>query len=109
MLCYIPSLGWIASVFFLTANGYKQNRYVRFHALQGLFLFVAGMLADVVLGAHRFMMVPFGRRGIHPDWGFSSMVGLAVVVIQIVGIVRTVKSEPFHIPVLGDLAERSMT
>src|SRR5258708_5368819 len=110
MLCYIPPFGWIGSVFFLTADAYKQNRYVRFHALQGLFLFVAGMLADVVLGAHRFMMVPFGRM-VHPwsHWTFSSMIDLAVIVIQILGIVKTIKGEPFPSPVLGELADRSMT
>jgi uncharacterized membrane protein len=110
LLCYIPSFGWLASVFFLTADAYRRNRYVHFHALQGLFLFVADLLVGTLFGITpkillRPLAVPMFWFG---HWSIASAVQMAVVVIQVVGIAKTAKGEPFHLPVLGDIAERSM-
>src|SRR5690349_8709861 len=53
MLCYIPWLGWIASIIVLASRRYKLNtpdaREVRFHAFQGLYLFVAWLIVDWVI------------------------------------------------------------
>ncbi len=110
LLCYLPSVGWIASVFFLTADQYRRNRYVHFHALQGLFLFVAYLLVRTVFSfSPHVMMDAFSVNVFPTNWGLNSVLKLAVVVIQVVGMVQTAKGMSFHIPVIGDIAERSMT
>src|ERR1700674_2799139 len=38
-LCYL--MGLITGIFFLVADPYKQDRFVRFHAFQSIFLSVA--------------------------------------------------------------------
>lgn len=107
LLCYIPGIGWIPSVIFMTAEGYRHDRYIRFHALQGLFLFIAYYLIEAVLG-HVFwgfgslLMFPFKH------WGMRNLLELALLACQVVGIIRTARGEPYHLPVIGDLAERSM-
>ncbi|MGA3044531.1 MAG: zinc ribbon domain-containing protein, partial [Bryobacteraceae bacterium] len=49
ILCYIPGLGWIGSIIVLASDRFRANRVVRFHAFQGLYLFVAYLIEDWVL------------------------------------------------------------
>src|SRR5512143_3964323 len=51
ILCYIPGIGWIAAVVVLAADRFRHDRAVRFHAFQGLYLFVAWLLNQWVLSA----------------------------------------------------------
>src|SRR5690348_9045019 len=44
ILCYVPGIGWIASIVVLASEKFRANRDVRFHAFQGLYLFVAWLL-----------------------------------------------------------------
>src|SRR5262249_51845415 len=62
VLCYIPGLGWIASIIVLASERFRQNRQVRFHAFQGLYLFVAWLIADWVIDP-MFRMVPHFHLG----------------------------------------------
>src|SRR3954447_14181708 len=48
ILCYIPGIGWIASIIVLASDRFRGNRTVRFHGFQGLYLFVAWLLDDLV-------------------------------------------------------------
>ena len=49
ILCYIPGIGWIASIIVLASDRFRHDRHVRFHGFQGLYLFVAWLLDDQVL------------------------------------------------------------
>src|SRR5689334_820004 len=49
ILCYVPGLGWIGSIVVLASEKFRHDRTVRFHAFQGLYLFVAWLLDDWVL------------------------------------------------------------
>src|SRR5512133_3419927 len=49
ILCYIPWVGWIAGIVVLASDRFRHDRAVRFHAFQGLYLFVACLIADQVI------------------------------------------------------------
>jgi hypothetical protein len=49
LLCYIPILGWIVAIVVLASARFRDNARVRFHAFQGLYLFVAWLIVDWVL------------------------------------------------------------
>ncbi len=49
IICYIPGVGWIASIIVLASDRFRQDRNVRFHAFQGLYLFVGWLIAHQVL------------------------------------------------------------
>src|ERR1041384_1426752 len=49
ILCYIPWVGWVAGIVVLASDRFRQDRAVRFHAFQGLYLFVAWLIADHVI------------------------------------------------------------
>src|SRR5258708_700501 len=49
LLCYVPIVGWIMSIVVLASAKYHDDFETRFHAFQGLYLFVAWLIADWVL------------------------------------------------------------
>jgi len=109
LLCYIPWLGWIASIIVLASARYKRDtaaaREVRFNAFQGLYLFVAWLIVDwVVSPAIRFGAIGMGHA-------FRPMEGLLRVLILAAWIVMLIKvshSEHYRLPIVGEMAERSV-
>src|ERR1700683_1519236 len=58
VLCYVPGIGWIVSIIVLASGRFRNDMTVRFHAFQGLYLFVAWLIADWVLRP-AFFFVPW--------------------------------------------------
>ena len=103
MLCYIPMVGWIASIIVLASPKYRTDRVVRFHAFQGLYLFVLWLLVDWVVMP--FSHVIPGRNPMVPLAGLMHVVVLGAWIWM---IIKTAQEEVFRLPIIGDLAERSM-
>jgi uncharacterized membrane protein len=97
--CYIPGIGWIASIIVLASQRFRQDRTVRFHAFQGLYLFVAWLLNSWVV---RPMMLMVPHAPVH---GFIS---LALLIMSIFMIVKTAHDETYALPLFGELAKRSV-
>lgn len=104
LLCYIPVIGWIPAIVVLASERFQRDRTVRFHAFQGLYLFVAWLLVDWAIGP---LLAPV------PGFAFrSGVVGILkalLFVVWIFMIVKTSQSETYRLPVIGDLAERSLS
>ena len=49
LLCYIPIVGWVVAIVVLASVRFREDAKVRFHAFQGLYLFVAWLIVDWVL------------------------------------------------------------
>lgn len=100
VLCYIPVIGWIASIVVLASDRFRRMRPVRFHAFQGLYLGVAWIMNDWVIKR----MLWFGEMR-----HLSSLLSLLLLAASIVMIVKTSRDETYSLPVFGELAERSLT
>lgn len=101
MLCYIPFAGWIMSIIVLAAERFRDNRTVRFHAFQGLYLFVVWLFADWVFGP---------LTDYSPVMKFTGgALKLAVIGLWIFMMVRIRSGEDIRLPLIGDLAERSVS
>jgi uncharacterized membrane protein len=100
MLCYIPVVGWIAAIILLAADRFRQNLQVRFHAFQGLYLFVAWLMVDQVLR-------PLFRN--LPDVVFPLDRILAAVILftWIFMLVKASHEQEYPLPIIGDLARKS--
>ncbi len=101
VFCYLPWVGWIASIIVLAADKFREQRDVRFHAFQGLYLFVVWLFVDWVFG---------------PLTGYTTstrmiarLMKLGLVVTSIFMVVKTSQGETVRLPVLGELAERSVS
>ena len=101
MLCYVPFIGWIAAIFVLAAERFREQTDVRFHAFQGLYLFVAWLLLDWAVFPW-FHFIPYR---IFP---FRTMVKALLLGLWIFMLIKAGREERYSLPVIGDLAERSL-
>ena len=107
LLCYIPMIGWIAAIVVLASEHYRHEAQVRFHAFQGLYLFVAWLLVEWVVSP----VLRFSDHGYGPSWHHlvQAAVQLAIFGAWILMIVKVAQGEDYHLPIVGDLAERSVS
>ncbi len=99
ILCYIPLVGWIAAVVVLASERFRDNRVVRFHAFQGLYLFVAWLIVDQVVSP-MLRLIPHVHLG--------ELFRAAVIGVWIFMIIKASHEEAYSLPVIGELAERSV-
>lgn len=101
ILCYIPTVGWIAAVVVLASRKFKNDQDVRFHAFQGLYLFAIWLLLKwvspiMVAGSPHFVRVDHIFEGI-------------LLAVSIFMIVKASHQETYVLPIIGELAKRSAT
>ena len=92
-------LGWVTGLIFFLME--KQNRFVRFHAMQSLLFFGGLTVIRIILS---FI-------GGLPFLGFfAGLVGIAVAIIGLVGyivlLINGFQGKYFKLPIVGDYAER---
>lgn len=99
VLCYIPGIGWIPAIIVLAAQRFRTNHAVRFHAFQGLYLFVAWLLNQWVV---RWIFWPV------PHFGLHRMVELVLIATAVFMMVKAAHDEAYSLPIVGELANRSL-
>ena len=99
ILCYIPGIGWIASIIVLASEKFRRDRTVRFHAFQGLYLFVAWLMEDWVLRP-MFLMAP--------DLHIHGIIEALLLGMSIFMMVKAAHEETYPLPLFGELAQRSV-
>ena len=99
ILCYIPWVGWIAAIVVLAAERFRHDRVVRFHAFQGLYLFVAWLIADQVL---RPIFGSIARVHVY------GVIEAVLIGVSIFMMVKAANEERYALPLFGELAERSV-
>ncbi len=101
ILCYVPWIGWIVAIVILASHRFRSDRYVRFHAFQGLYLFVAWLFVQWVVNP----MLWFSEGPHIPIGGLLQLVLLGLSIFM---IIKASKDEAYSLPLLGELAERSL-
>jgi len=100
-LCYV--LGFLTGIFFLAMEPYKQDRFVRFHAFQSIFLSVAWFVVYFVLGVALAVLPGFLWR---VGWMMQSLLGLLFFLLWVLLMYKAYNNERFRLPVIGDLAAK---
>jgi uncharacterized membrane protein len=100
ILCYIPTVGWIAAVVVLAAKKFKGDKIVRFHAFQGLYLFAVWLVVQWVIHP---MMNAIPGRPVRIDHILDAIL-LAVSVFM---LIKASHNEPYVLPIIGELAQKS--
>jgi uncharacterized membrane protein len=105
-LCYFPWFGWIACVLALASHRFQRDYEVRFHAFQGLYLFVAWLLVDWVVSP----MLRLSGYGLWQPMPHMSggMLHLLIFAAWIVMFFKAKRGEHYRLPIIGDLAERTV-
>ena len=90
LLCYL--FGWVSGLIFFLLE--RENRFVRFHAMQSILFFgILGIVGWV------FSHLPFFAF-------MGGVIGLVMFIGWIVMMVKAHRGEYYKLPFFGDLAER---
>jgi uncharacterized membrane protein len=92
LLCYV--LGWISGLVFFLIE--KENKFVRFHALQSIIVFGVLFLAAFIIS-----WIPFIGGLI------SGLISVLALVLWIILMIKAYQGEKFKLPWAGDLAEKN--
>jgi len=111
-LCYIGTIfccaGVILSVVFLVTE--KENRFVKFHALQNLFILAAAFVIGIIVAILGVVLnVVFGMADLWiVAWlitvGLRFLVLFIFVVIWILAGIKAYGGQWYKLPFIGDLA-----
>ncbi|MEA3153531.1 MAG: hypothetical protein QOK44_1120 [Betaproteobacteria bacterium] len=93
LLCYL--VGWITGLIFFLIE--KDNKFVRFHAMQSIITFGGLTMLFILLG-----FIPF------LGWLLFPILGIVQLVLWILLMVKAYQGELFKLPVIGDLAEKNI-
>lgn len=96
---------FIPPIVFLTLDPYRRDRFVRFHSIQCLLLWLAGLIVGLTIRllALALFMVPV--VGVWLISLLSVLAGLAAFFLWLVLVVKALQGYAFKLSVLGDLAE----
>ena len=115
VVSWIPVIGYVAFlvpllIFILE----KESKFVRFHAMQGFTLNILGMLLGLIFtiiitivsgyiaySSPGTAVALVGATGV-----LGIIVSLAILVLAIIAVVNGFQYKEYHLPVLGNLAEK---
>ncbi|MBM3143026.1 MAG: DUF4870 domain-containing protein [Chloroflexi bacterium] len=92
LLCYV--LCWVSGLVFILIE--KENKFVRFHALQSIIVFGILTVASILIG-----WIPF------IGWVIGGLISVLALVLWIVLMVKAYQGEKYKLPWAGDLAEKN--
>jgi len=88
-------LGFVTGIIILLVE--KQNKFVRFHAMQSTILFGGIFVVNIVLG-----FIPI------LGWLVGLLLSFAAFILWIVLMWKSFQGEMYKVPYVGDLAEKQL-
>lgn len=98
LLCYV--LGWVTGIVFLVLE--KENKFVRFHAMQSIATFLPLMIIAWVIG-WTVMLIPFAGWVI--GGAISTLIWILVLILWLILMFKAYQGEMYKLPIVGDFAE----
>lgn len=96
IVAYITIIGWIIS--FVQYNN-KKSPEVRFHLKQSLGVMILGIIISIIMT----IIVT-----IVPALGFLNFVGLAVLLLLILGVINAMNEAQKELPLIGGFSESKL-
>ncbi len=106
LLCYIPMVGWLAAIVVLASERFRREARVRFHAFQGLYLFVAWLMVEWVVSPALYFSDWNGGFPMHRV--ISKGLQLLIFAAWIFMLIKVSHDEDYRLPIIGELADRSV-
>lgn len=103
-LCYL--VGFITGILFLVLAPYNQNRTIRFHAFQSIFLNIAWVVLWIVI---TIVLIPFRYipfLGIFISLVLESVLGLGGLILWLYLMFKTYNGEKVVLPIVGPMADK---
>lgn len=93
LLCYL--VGAITGIVFIIME--KENKFIRFHAIQSIITSVVIIVANVVLAAIPLI-----------GWLISLLLAPLILVLWIILMYKAYQGHTFKLPIIGDFAEKQL-
>ena len=93
LLCYV--LGWISGLVFILIE--KENKFVRFHAVQSIVTFGALTIVSIIIS-----FIPF------IGWILGWLISILGLMLWIVLMVKAYQGQRYKLPWAGDFAEKQV-
>lgn len=93
LLAYL--VGFVTGIVFLIIE--KENKFVRFHAMQSIFVSGGLFVAQIIVG-----FIPY------VGWVISILLSLLGLILWILCMFKAYQGELFKLPVVGDIAEKQI-
>ena len=106
LLCYIPMVGWLAAIVVLASERFRRETRVRFHAFQGLYLFVAWLMVEWVVSPALYFSEWHGGLPMHR--GIAKLLQLIIFAGWVFMLIKVSHDEDYRLPIIGELADRSV-
>jgi uncharacterized membrane protein len=90
---------------FLTLHPYRRDRFVRFHSIQCLLLWLAGLIVGLAIRLLALLLLMIPAVGMWLISLMTALAGLAAFFIWLVLEVKALQGQAFKLSVLGELAE----
>ena len=91
LLCYV--LGWVSGLVFVLIE--QESKFVRFHAIQSIYVFGVLMIAGIILG-----WIPF-IGGV-----LAGLISVLWFILWIVLMIKAYQGMRYKLPWSGNLAEK---
>lgn len=91
LLCYV--LGWVSGLVFILIE--RESRFVRFHAIQSIYVFATLTIANIILG-----WIPI----IGPV--LSWLISVLALILWILLMIKAYQGTMYKLPWVGNLAEK---
>lgn len=103
-LCYL--VGFITGILFLVLAPYNQNRTIRFHAFQSIFLNIAWVILWIVVTivSFAFHAIPF--LGVFISMVLQFCLGIGGLIVWLYMMFKTYNGEKIVLPVVGPMADK---
>ena len=101
-LCYV--LGWLTGIVFFVIE--KDNKFVKFHAMQSILVFLPLQIIWFVFGGAGFFSVFWYGLGFL--WLCGWIIALIMLLLWLVLMLKAFQGEKFKLPIVGDIAEKQV-
>ena len=116
MLCYIANflccLGLVLAIIFLITE--KENRFVKFHAVQSLFLIALQIAVGIILSILG-LVVSLVLDMIHMGWagglavlGLRLLLFLIFIILWIIAGIKAYGGQWYKLPIVGEFAWKTI-
>jgi uncharacterized membrane protein len=112
MLCYIANflccIGLVLAIIFLVTE--KENRFVKFHALQSLFLAIAMIALSLIMGVLTEIlgiilgMVHLSILAFFLNWGLGIILLIIFTIILLLAGIKAYGGQWYKLPLIGNFA-----
>lgn len=103
-LCYL--VGLITGILFLVLAPYNQNRNIRFHAFQSIFLHVGLIACWIALAILSAIFIHIPILGALMMTLLYFILGIGAFILWIYMMIKTYNGERIVLPIIGPLAEK---